>query len=35
MIRSYLDETDNVLAADAVRLRRVREAITERDQRLL
>ncbi|MFR7797698.1 MAG: DUF512 domain-containing protein [Collinsella sp.] len=35
MIRSYLDETDNVLAADAERLRRVREAIAARDQRLL
>ena len=35
MIRSYLDETDNVLAADAERLRRVREAIAARGQRLL
>ena len=35
MIRSYLDETDNVLAADAERLSRVREAITARGQSLL
>ena len=35
MIRSYLDETDDVLAVDAERLRRVREAIAARDQRRL
>ena len=35
MIRSYLDETDDVLAADAERLARVREAIAGRGQRLL
>jgi len=35
MIRSYLDETDDVLAADAERLARVRKAMTARDQRLI
>ena len=35
MIRSYLDETDDVLAADAERLARVREAIAARSQHLL
>ena len=35
MIRSYLDETDDVLAADAERLARVREAIAARGQHLL
>lgn len=35
MIRSYLDETDDVLAADAERLARVRAGIAERNQRLL
>lgn len=35
MIRSYLDETDDVLAADAARLARVREAIAARGQHLL
>ena len=35
MIRSYLDETDDVLAADAERLARVRKAIAARGQHLL
>ena len=35
MIRSYLDETDDVLAADAERLANVRAGIAERNQRLL
>lgn len=35
MIRSYLDETDGVLAADAERLTRVREATAARGQRLV
>ena len=35
MIRSYLDETDDVLATDAERLARVREAIAARSQHLL
>ena len=35
MIRSYLDETDDVLATDAERLARVREAVAARNQRLL
>ena len=35
MIRSYLDETDDVLAAYTERLARVREAIAARSQHLL
>ena len=35
MIRSYLDETDDVLTTDAERLARVREAVAARNQRLL